>query len=141
MWSAPESSGGSWTGCRVTAGGEVGVASDPGYYLVTAGRVVSSPVATGASDLVDQSLHEPGYSLAPGSPASSRARRLTQALTPLPQYATTWLPSSTPRSPKRQRSSSGVLNRPALSRLPPQGALKAPGMWPALGSVGSNSPR
>src|SRR5439155_9611545 len=100
----------------------------------------SAPVATGASRL-DQSLHEPSYRRTFLTPASSIASRLWHALTPEPQYTTAPSSGSTPTSSKRRRSSSRGLNRPSSCRLPMNGALRAPGMWPALGSTGSFSPR
>ena len=42
------------------------------------------PIAIG-NPAVDQSLHDPGYSLAVARPAASMARMLWQAVTPLPQ--------------------------------------------------------
>ena len=51
------------------------------------------------------------------------------------------LDPSTPIEAKLARSSAAVRNRPSSSSVAVQGALTAPGMWPATGSNGSTSPR
>ena len=47
------------------------------------------PTATGFDGSADHSLHEPGYSTEPSSPAISMASRLWQAVTPEPHWCTT----------------------------------------------------
>src|SRR5205823_11851836 len=84
----------------------------------------SGPVATLAAGWLLQSLQDPTYSLAPGKPASSSASKVWQAVTPLPQEATTSAAWAAPSRWYRARSSSGGRNRPSF-RFPLTGALTA----------------
>ena len=64
-----------------------------------------------------------------------------QAVTPDPHEATTSLPSCTPASANRRRSSSTGSTRPSAATVSVAGRLTAPGTCPARGSTGSVSPR
>ena len=70
------------------------------------------------------------------------AMRLGTALTPLPQWCTTLL-AGRPASNcvHSDFSTSALLKCPSGVKLSVKGRFKAPGMWPAIGSSGSTSPR
>ena len=71
-------------------------------------------------------------------PARASARTSCAAVTPEPQYAPT---GPAARAVKRAVSSAVVRKVPSGFTLSAAGALTAPGMWPATGSMGSRSPR
>jgi hypothetical protein len=101
-------------------------------------HIVSTP-RVGSLDHSDQ---EPAYRRGIGYPACTNASRLWQAVTPDPQYTTAFaadLPSR--RIWISLLSTSTDLKAPDSSRFSPQWRFSAPGMCPAIGSMGSSSPR
>ncbi len=77
---------------------------------------------------------------APRTPASSRARRLWQAVTPEPHMATSWRCSPSTSSARLAAISAASRKRPSASRLAVNGRLTAPGICPARVSMGSTCP-
>src|SRR5439155_15714744 len=97
----------------------------------------AGPVAMGRAGSSIQPLNDPTYSRGGGSPAISIASASWQAVTPLPQETIT----SFPYRAYSSRSSAGGRNRWAGVRFACSGALRAPGMCPALRSRGSTAAR
>src|SRR5690606_8309750 len=100
----------------------------------------SSPVAIGSPGVFDQALHDPGYT-AISRPTMAPASASCAAVMPDPQYAAIGVLPSAPAASNAAAMSGADRNRPASSSIRPIGRLRAPGMCPGIGSIGSVSPR
>src|SRR5690606_18646472 len=100
----------------------------------------SSPVATGSPGVFDHALQEPGYTVT-SRPALVPASASCAAVMPDPQYAAIGVLPSAPASSNAAAISAADRKRPSAVSIRPMGRLRAPGMWPGIGSIGSVSPR